>query len=86
MALASAPFVFISFGLPVYASDLGLGAVQLGMMYTAFTGTMLMFRPLVGWCLDRFGRRWFFTIAFGFYVAAMAAFAQGSDSWGLMLL
>ena len=84
VVLASAPFVFLSFSLPVYASDLGLGAVQLGMMYTAFTGTMLVLRPVIGWCLDRFGRRWFFTVAFVFYVAAMLAFAQGLDFWGLM--
>ena len=85
VALASTPFVFINFALPVYIDELGLGAVQLGFLYTAFMGTMLLFRPVVGWCLDRLGRRWFFTAAFVFYAGSMWAFAHGLDFPGLML-
>ena len=62
-------------GLPVRADDLGIDAVAIGGMYAVFTGTMLLIRPLVGVCLDRFGRRWFFTAAFLFYACAMSVFA-----------
>ncbi len=77
--LGSAAFVFINFGLPLRADDLGISATGIGGMYAVFTGTMLLFRPLVGYCLDRFGRRWFFASAFLFYAAAMAVFAQSTD-------
>ncbi len=59
--LGSASFVFLNFGLPIYTRSLGADAVAIGGMYTAFTFTMLLARPLVGWALDRYGRRWFFT-------------------------
>ncbi len=71
-------FVLINFLLPLRADDLGIGAVGIGFMYTVFTGTMLIVRPFVGYCLDRFGRRWFFTSAFVFYCLAMAVFAQST--------
>ena len=48
---------------------------------------MLIVRPLVGIGLDRLGRRWFFVVAFAFYVAAMQ---QGGEHFvrdpGLNLL
>jgi DHA1 family multidrug resistance protein-like MFS transporter len=77
--LGSTAFVFLNFGLPIRADDLGIGAVAIGGMYAVFTGTMLLVRPLVGYCLDRFGRRWFFTGAFVFYTAAMLAFSRSVD-------
>lgn len=73
-------FVFLNFSLPIYADDLGVGAVGIGAMFAIFTGTMLLIRPIVGWCLDRFGRRWFFAAAFLFYCIAMSVFAQSSGT------
>lgn len=73
--LGSSAFVFLNFGLPIRADDLGISAFGIGGMYAVFTGTMLLVRPLVGYCLDRFGRRWFFTVAFVFYSAAMSVLA-----------
>ncbi|MEM7358348.1 MAG: MFS transporter [Pseudomonadota bacterium] len=78
-------FVFLNFSLPIRADDLGIDAVGIGGMYAVFTGTMLIIRPLVGYCLDRFGRRWFFTSAFVFYVAAMSVFAQSSTIYDFYL-
>ena len=77
--LGSAAFVFLNFSLPIYADDLGASAVAIGGMYTVFTLTMLLVRPLIGWCLDHYGRRWFFTIAFIFYTLAMLMFSQSND-------
>lgn len=78
-------FVFLNFSLPIRASDLGIDAVGIGGMYAVFTGTMLLVRPLVGYCLDRFGRRWFFSSAFLFYVPAMLVFSQSTDINGFYL-
>jgi len=73
--LGSVAFVFLNFALPIYTRGLGADAVEIGGMYTVFTLTMLVFRPVVGWALDRYGRRWFFTFAFLFYAFAMFAFS-----------
>lgn len=75
---ASSPFVFLNFSLPVRADDLGLDAIAIGGMYTVFTGTMLLVRPLVGYSLDRFGRRRFFAGSFLFYTVSMLVFAQSA--------
>ncbi len=77
--LGSTAFVFLNFGLPVRADDLGIDAVGIGGMYAVFTGTMLLVRPVIGVCLDRFGRRWFFTTAFLFYSVSMFAFSRSVD-------
>jgi len=77
--MGSMAFVFVNFGLPIRADDLGITAFGIGGMYAVFTGTMLLVRPLVGYCLDRFGRRWFFLTAFLFYSGAMFVFARSAD-------
>ncbi len=74
--LGSSAFVFLNFGLPIRADDLGISAFGIGGMYAVFTGTMLLVRPVVGYCLDRLGRRWFFTAAFLFYTGAMGVLAR----------
>jgi len=73
--LGSVSFVFLNFLLPIYTRQLGADAVAIGGMYTAFIVSMLLFRPVVGWALDRFGRRWFFTGSFLFYALAMVVFS-----------
>jgi MFS family permease len=54
-------------------------------MYAVFTGTILLILPLDGFCLDRFGRRRFFSSAFFFYVQAMLVFSQSTDLHGFYL-
>ena len=76
--LGSAAFIFLNFGLPIYTRSLGANAVAIGGMYTAFTVTMLLLRPLVGWALDHYGRRRFFVSAFVFYCISMAVFSQST--------
>lgn len=77
--LGSTAFVYLNFSLPIYVRAQQVDAVVIGGMYTVFTLTMLVFRPLVGWALDRYGRRPFFAAAFAFYTLAMMAFA-GADA------
>ena len=77
--LGSTAFVFLNFGLPIRADDLGITAFGIGGMYAVFTGTMLLVRPVVGFCLDRFGRRWFFTFAFVFYTVSMFVMAYSTS-------
>ena len=83
--LGSTAFVFLNFGLPIRADDLGWNAMEIGGMYTVFMGTMLLVRPLVGVCLDRFGRRWFFIAAFVFYTLAMSLLSVSEDLQGFYL-
>lgn len=77
--LGSMAFVFINFGLPIRADELGIGAFGIGGMYAMFTGTLLLVRPLIGYGLDRFGRRGFFVSAFLFYGCAMGFMAISVD-------
>ena len=46
--LVSSAFTFLNFGLPVYVRELGASATTIGGMFTVFTVTMLVVRPLVG--------------------------------------
>ena len=83
--LGSTAFVFINFGLPIYADELGLDALMIGGTYTVFMLTILFVRPLVGVGLDRLGRRGFFILSFAFYCIAMLAFSYAEGVEGLYL-
>ena len=71
-------FVFLNFSLPIRADDLGIDAVGIGGMYAVFTSALLVFRPLIGMGLDKFGRRRFFICAFLFYILAMLVFCNSA--------
>ena len=83
--LISTPMVFIMFGLPLRAEDLGASGFQIGILFTLFTVSVLILRPLVGIGLDHFGRRRFFIGALLFYLLANSLYAFGDTILGLYI-
>jgi len=81
--LISMPMVFILFGLPLRAEDLGASGFEIGILFSIFTVALLVLRPLVGIGLDRIGRRPFFIAAMIFYLFANSLYAIGDTINGL---
>ena len=85
IGLGSAAFAFLNFTLPIYGRELGASAFQIGATFTIFTGALMIGRPVVGWALDRFGRRRFLLAALAFYSISMGVFSQTSGFEGLLV-
>ena len=81
--LISMPMVFIMFGLPLRAEDLGASGIEIGILFAIFTASLLVIRPLVGIGLDLFGRRIFFIAAIAAYLAANTLYAFADTLPGL---
>ena len=77
--LISMPMVFITFALPLRAEDLGASGLEIGALYSIFTASVFVVRPIVGFGLDHFGRRWFFIIAMMLYFGADALYALSTN-------
>lgn len=58
----SLPFFILYLLLPVYGNEIGASVVEIGLFFSAFSLMTVLMRPLLGWGLDRFGRRPFFII------------------------
>ena len=77
--LISMPLVFITFALPLRAEELGASGFEIGLLYSVFTASVFVIRPLVGFGLDQFGRRRFFILAMVFYCTANALYVFSAD-------
>lgn len=85
IVLGSLSFGILAFALPVYARQLGASALGIGGLFSAFYVTTTLLRPLVGWGLDRIGRKPFFWIALLLYGASMFFFAYARSLDALYL-
>ncbi len=85
LLLVSLPFGILNFVLPIYGKQIGATAVEIGLLFSAFSLMMVLLRPLVGAGLDRFGRRWFFIAGLAAYGLSMLSFAYATQVGGLVL-
>ncbi|HIG42837.1 MAG: MFS transporter [bacterium] len=77
--LVAFPVFFLSFLLPIYGKILGASAMEIGGLFTVFTVSLIVIRPLVGVGLDRYGRRWFLISALLVYAATSLIFSVASS-------
>jgi MFS family permease len=83
--LISMPFFILGLLLPVYGKEIGASVVEIGLFFSAFSLMTVILRPLVGWGLDRFGRRNFFLAGAAGYAVTMVGFAFIDQVWGIVL-
>ena len=83
--LISMPFFILGLMLPVYGKEIGASAVEIGLFFSVFSLMTVLVRPLVGWGLDRFGRRGFFLAGLGGYALTMISFAFIDQTAGILL-
>jgi len=81
----SLPFFIMGLLLPVYGKELGASALEIGVIFSAFSMMTILMRPLVGWALDRFGRRPFYVAGMLGYALTMVAFAYSDQVWGMVV-
>src|SRR5512141_1261100 len=72
--LGSLSFGILQFALPIYAKQLGATALDIGGVMSIFAIIITILRPLVGWGIDRWGRKVFLAAAFVFYALSMLLF------------
>ena len=73
--LISMPLFFVTFALPVQSKALGASALEIGGLFSLFSLSILLMRPVIGYGIDQFGRRIFLLIATLFYIGAYMGYA-----------
>ncbi|MFT7686406.1 MAG: DHA1 family multidrug resistance protein-like MFS transporter [Candidatus Azotimanducaceae bacterium] len=77
--LVSLPLFYVTFALPIQSKNLGANALEIGALFSLFTFSILLMRPLIGAGIDRFGRRNFFLFSIVFYFGAYLAYTFASE-------
>jgi len=72
--LISFPFGLLMFALPIVGKEMGASALVIAGLYSVFSLVTVLLRPLVGWALDRYGRRPFLIGGLAGYLVANLAF------------
>lgn len=72
--LGSLSFGILQFALPIYARQLGASALDIGGVISIFALMITILRPLVGWGIDRWGRKGFLELSLVFYGMSMLIF------------
>ena len=70
--------------LPIYGREMGANAVEIGLIFSAFSIMTILMRPIVGWAVDRYGRKPFFVIGMLGYAATMIGFAYSQQVWSMV--
>ena len=83
--LASLPFGMLLFGLPLIARELGAGPLAIGGLLAVYALIIVVAQPVVGYGLDRFGRRPFLIVGLLGYAVSNAIFGLAADLGGLFL-
>lgn len=81
----SFPFGFMSFILPIYGEAIGASATAIGGLFSVFSVMTLVLRPVVGYSLDRWGRRPFLLTGVCLYAVTMLTFAAAANYTGLLV-
>jgi len=77
--LVSLPLFFINFILPIKSKELGASALEIGGLFSLFTFSLVLLRPIVGIWVDRVGRKVFFVGALLLYAFAYLGYAGSED-------
>ena len=80
----SQPFFIMGLLLPIYGKGIGANAVEIGIIFSAFSVVTIIMRPIVGWALDKFGRRLFFVMGTLTYALTMISFAYSGSVWNFI--
>lgn len=83
--LISMPLFILGLLLPVYGKEIGASVVEIGLFFSSFSLMSVLLRPLVGWGLDRYGRRSFYLAGLGGYALTMIGFAFIDQIVGIIL-
>jgi len=83
--LGSLPMIMLPFLLPLYAKQFGASALGIGGLFAVAQGMMVLCRPVIGWGIDRWGRRTFYLLGLIGYTASMGVYALAASTTILYL-